>query len=349
MKVITHRATILRIPEALRTMRPSRSCFRIIIWLFLFLWLPPLGEAWPQSTARHLRIGYSAVDVSYMPVWFAREEGLYQRHGLDVELLYIPGGPTLIQALVAGELGAAASGGSSAVLAGAGGGPVKIVLSFNNVLPYEIFAARREKRLILQIKDLRGKKVGVARRGSESESVIRLLLNRFAINPDDVTFFQVGGGGERLAALERGSIDATAMALPLNLKARKLGFPMIATVMNENIDWVHSVLAMNRAFIDQNPGVAEDIVKTIIEATGAAVKNKTAAKRVIAKYLNIEEEDILEGAYRYFQDLYVRDFYPSTAGVQRVLDELSLVRPDVKGTKPDGVIDVAILKRLHKG
>ncbi len=330
-------------------MRQDRSLFKIIIGLFLLLGLRPLGEAWPQPAARHLRIGYSAVDVSYMPVWFARDEGLYQKHALDVELLYIPGGPTLIQALIAGELGAAASGGSSAVLAGAGGGPVKIVLSFNNVLPYEIFAAPREKGLIRQIKDLRGKKVGVARRGSESESVIRLLLKRFAINPDDGTFLQVGGGGERLAALERGAIDATAMALPLNLKARKLGFPMIATVMNENLDWVHSVLAMNQAFIDQNPGLAEDVIKTIIEATGEAVKHKTAAKRVIGKYLKIEEEDILEGAYRYFRDLYVQDFYPSAVGIQRVLDELSLVRPDVKGTKPEGVIDVSILKRLHKG
>ncbi len=329
-------------------MSQNRSHLKILFWLLLWLGLLPAGEARPQPAGRHLRVGYSAVDVSYLPVWFARDEGLFKKHGLDIELLYIPGGPTLIQALIAGELSAAASGGSSAVLAGAGGGPVRTVLSFNNVLPYEIFAARQEKGSIRQMKDLRGKKVGVARRGSESESVIRLLLKRFSVNPDEVTFIQVGGGGERLAALERGSIDATAMALPMNLKARKLGLPMIATVMNENLDWVHSVLAMNQTFVDQNPALAEEIVKTVVEANNEAVKDKPAAKKVIGKYLKIKEEDILEGAYRYFRDLYVRDFYPSTAGLQRVLDELSLMRPDVKGTKPDAVIDVSILKRLQK-
>ena len=82
---------------------------------------------------------------------------IFKKHGLEVELLYIPGGPTLIQALIAGELKSAASGGTSAVLAGAGRGPVKIVLSFNNVLPYEIFATPHKKGLIKEIKDLRGK------------------------------------------------------------------------------------------------------------------------------------------------------------------------------------------------
>lgn len=330
-------------------MRPDRGHVKVVFRLLLFLELLSPGHLWSQSPLRHLRIGYSATDVSYLPLWLAREGGTFKKHGLGVELVYIPGGPTLIQALMAGELSAAASGGTSAVLAGAGGGPVKIVLAFNNVLPYEIFAARQEKGSIKEIRDLRGKKVGVARRGSESESVVRLLLKRFMVNPDDVTFIQVGGGGERLAALEKGSIDATAMSLPLNLKARKLGFPMIATVMNENLDWVHSVLAMNRGFIDRNPAVAEDVIKTIVEATNSAVEDKPTAKKVIGRYLKIGEEDILEGAYRYFRDLYVRDFYPSAAGLQRVVDEISLFRPDLKGMKPDQVIDVSILQRLKKG
>lgn len=317
------------------------------VLVFFFCVLFP-GKSWPQSSLRHVRIGYAAADISFAPIWIAHDERIFRKYGLEVETLYVRGGPTLTQALIAGELKAAGVGGTPAVLASAAGTDVKIVLSFNNILPYEIFAASQKKELIRNIKDLKGKRVGVSRRGAESESVVRLLLKRAKVNPSDVTFLQIGGTGERLAALEKGSIDATAMSLPLNLKARKLGFPMIATVMGENIDWVHTALAMNQDFIDKSPQIAEAIVRAIIEATNYGTKNPEATKRIIGKYLNIGEDDVLQGAYQYFREFYVRDFRPSKEGIQSIVEEVSLNRPDIVGFKPEQAINLSVLERIRK-
>lgn len=327
-------------------MRQLRKALLLQLTPFFFFCVLFPGKSWPQSGLPRVRIGYAAADISFAPIWIAHEEKIFVKYGLEVEILYVRGGPTLTQALIAGELKGAGVGGTPAVLASAAGTDVRIVLSFNNILPYEIFAAPQKKELIRNIKDLKGKRVGVSRRGAESESVIRLLLKRAKVSPGDVTFLQIGGTGERLAALEKGSIDATAMSLPLNLKARKLGFPMIATVMGENIDWLHTALAMNQAFIDRSPQIAEAIVRAIMDATKYGAKNREAAKRVIGKYLNISEDDVLQGAYQYFVEFYVRDFWPSRKGVQSIVEEISLNRPDLVGFKPEQAINLSVLEGI---
>jgi len=253
-----------------------------------------------------------------------------------------------MQALIAGELQAVGVGGNPIVLASAAGAEVKVVLSFNNVLPYEIFAAPKERDSIRRIADLKGKRVGISRRGAESESIIRLLLKRAKINPEDVSYLQVGGSGERLAALEKGAIDATAMSLPLNLEARRLGFPLIATVVKDNMDWLHTALAMNQNYIDKEARTAESIIRAIMEATEFGIKNRELTKKVISKYLKLQDEAILQGAYQYFREFYARDFRPSQQGIRNILEEIAVSRPDTRGFDSQAIINLALIEIAEK-
>src|SRR5262249_1930435 len=62
----------------------------------------------------------------------AQETGIFKKHGLDVQLIYIPSSGTNIQALLGGSLDVSTPGISGAVLAAARGAPVLAIAAMTN-------------------------------------------------------------------------------------------------------------------------------------------------------------------------------------------------------------------------
>src|SRR5688572_23065646 len=48
--------------------------------------------------------GYAGVDVPQLPIWLAKETGIFKRNGLDAQLISFTGGPTAIAALISGDV-----------------------------------------------------------------------------------------------------------------------------------------------------------------------------------------------------------------------------------------------------
>src|SRR3989338_3358511 len=67
--------------------------------LVVFFSLAP--SAWAQSK---VRINWTAVTGAQSGVYVAKEEGLFKKNGLDVELIHIPSSSRGIQAILAGEI-----------------------------------------------------------------------------------------------------------------------------------------------------------------------------------------------------------------------------------------------------
>jgi ABC-type nitrate/sulfonate/bicarbonate transport system substrate-binding protein len=61
----------------------------VTIWVFLFAAIPTADA---QSSLEKLRITYSAIAGSQASFWIPHEAGIFRKHGLDVELLYVGGG-----------------------------------------------------------------------------------------------------------------------------------------------------------------------------------------------------------------------------------------------------------------
>ena len=68
--------------------------FQICLFLQLSTYGASAGEA-PQK----LRVAYAAITAAFSLPWIAKEGGIFQRHGLDVELVYIPAGSRAVQTL----------------------------------------------------------------------------------------------------------------------------------------------------------------------------------------------------------------------------------------------------------
>src|SRR5262245_66662483 len=61
---------------------------------------------WASAGAQPLqkiRIGYPSISSRQGQLWIAKDEGLFRKHGLDVELIFLRGGQVAIQALTGGD------------------------------------------------------------------------------------------------------------------------------------------------------------------------------------------------------------------------------------------------------
>ena len=112
-----------------------------------------------------LRVAYAAITAAFSIPWIAKEAGIFQRHGLDVELVYIAAGSRAIQTLVGGSIDLAAIGGPAGVDAKlAGADTVYIAIPVNRVLVFTVAEPN-----IQHVEELRGKSIGVTRVGTVTD------------------------------------------------------------------------------------------------------------------------------------------------------------------------------------
>ena len=137
-------------------------CKFILSIVFCFL----TSVALPRSAAalESIVIAYPTTSSQFTPLWFARDVGLYQKYGLDAELVFIQGGSVLLQAMLAGQAHAAQNGIAETMVAVLRGGDVKILGVTSNIFPYTLIAAKGAKGA----KDLIGGRIAVNRLGDVS-------------------------------------------------------------------------------------------------------------------------------------------------------------------------------------
>ena len=114
-------------------------------------------------------------------------------------------------AILGGDAQVAISGGEAIIRAYAhGAADLVFIGSAKNTLTHSILAKPDIKRP----EDLRGKKLGLSRLGSNSHYFIIQALRKSGVEPNEVHFIQTGGQVENLAALLSGNVDAATMSGP---------------------------------------------------------------------------------------------------------------------------------------
>jgi ABC-type nitrate/sulfonate/bicarbonate transport system substrate-binding protein len=64
--------------------------------------------------------GYSAIAGAQAVPWVAKEAGLFEKHGLDLTLIYLDGGSKATQAMMSGDVPIAQIGGNAPIVARSG-------------------------------------------------------------------------------------------------------------------------------------------------------------------------------------------------------------------------------------
>jgi hypothetical protein len=156
-------------------LRSSFYLLGVILALGAMLARPTLSAT---RDPEKVRVGYSVGGLIPFPVVVARENKMFERLGLDVELINIP--PTLaVTALVSGDLQYVVFAGTT-LNAAVRGLPVKLVMIYND-RPLFSLMSRPEIR---SVKELKGKVLGIASLTSGESFLSRRLLKEAGIDPE---------------------------------------------------------------------------------------------------------------------------------------------------------------------
>jgi ABC-type nitrate/sulfonate/bicarbonate transport system substrate-binding protein len=313
------------------------SCFG----LFFLLVVPARTEA--QSSIR-VRAAYSAMSAAMAPLWYAQDTKLSEKFGLQVELLYIQGQPVALPALVTKEIDVLLTSGGSTVPFMMNGLPLIIVANLNNIQPYRLIVAPEIKTA----RDLKGKKVAVSRIGATSHQLAVMSLEKLGLKANDVTYLQVGGQGERLAALKVRAVDGTLINPPANLTARKLGFHEIFDLKELGENFLFQVLVIRKADAEAKVEWLQRFLKMTMEAVRSMKADQQTTIRIIGKYLKETDHEALEESFKVHALSMVDYPLVSRAAVE---DAYTDALKALKGTTPrnsniDAMYDNTLLQSI---
>jgi ABC-type nitrate/sulfonate/bicarbonate transport system substrate-binding protein len=300
----------------------------------------------PGQAADKLIGFHSARTMSQAMPWIAQEAGLFRKYDLDFQLVYISSASIVTAALLGGDAQVAVSGGEAIVRTRAQGeNDLVFIASAKNTLTHSILGKPEIKRP----EDLKGKKLGLTRLGSNSHYFIIQVLRKYGMEPSDVNFIQTGGQVENLAALLSGNVDAATMTGPSGgTRAAAQGFRYVVYGPDLQIPFVAASLITRRSTINARGPVIEKFVRATAEAMKIMFVDKEFTYKVLGKQLRINDRKLLDAAY----DEEIKVLEPrlefKTEAFQAIIDETAKVDPRAKKIRPQELVDRRYLDGLQK-
>jgi NitT/TauT family transport system substrate-binding protein len=320
-----------------RLLLNSPSAFIFFVLIFL---------SQPGVAADKLLGIHSARTMSQSMPWIAEETGLFKKYNLNFQLVYISSAAMVTAAMLSGDGEVAITGGEAITRAFAQGvTDLLFIASAKNTLTHSILGKPEIKRP----EDLKGKKLGLTRLGSNSHYFVIQALRKHGMEPTDVNFIQTGGQVENLAALLSGAVDAATMTGPAGgSRAVAEGFRYVVYGPDLQIPFAAATLVARRSAISARGPVIERFVRAIAEAVKIMFTDKETTYKVLAKQLRISDRKILDAAY----DEEIKVMEPrlefKTEAFQAILDETARVDARAKKIKPQDLIDRRYLDGLAK-
>lgn len=309
----------------------------------LFLTVAQTGYS-QQKPLKKVRVGVPSIGVSNIIIFIAKEGKLYEKHGLDAEIITVNGSGIGSKALISGGLDIIPIATPTVIAADLAGADLAILA---HTLP-GVIHAMMVKPEIKRPEDLKGKKIGVSSLGSLTDFLVRTIAKKKGLNPDrDLTLLVMGGDSERLMALRTGAVDASAMSHPGYGRARRLGFSMLWDSAKE-IDYPWMEITTRRETIKKDRELVTNYMKAHLEGIALFKKDPEFSKRVIKKTLRMDEDDLVAEAYDIYSKAFIPAPYPNLPGMKVSFEYVAMTRQDVWKHKPEEFADSSFVTELDK-
>ncbi len=301
------------------------------------------GEPAPPAPVK-LRSAYVAISSSQLPAWLALDEGIYRKYGLEVELTYIAGAAKIAEALLAGELDIAVSSSSSAIGPGLEGADTVMLASWTSKMSFSALVTNT----VQSTADLRGKRVGVTRRGSNSEIWAAAVFRDFGLEPErDYAVVAVGGQSEQFAALQNGAIDVAVLTPPVNLLARQAGFRELLSYKDYSLDFANVGPISTRRYLREQPDVVDRYLRASAEAVAMMLTQPEPTRAALERYTKVDDREMLDESLALEYSRTARDMLPTSAGLRLAMEELAASNPKAAAANPDDYMALEAMKRLN--
>jgi NitT/TauT family transport system substrate-binding protein len=313
-------------------------------WLLLALIGLSLHAIESEAQLSKTTTSYVSDSAGVLPLWLAKEAGIFVRNGLDVQAVRVHASVG-VMALMSGELQFVLISGPVAVESALRGSNMVYVAGGMSTLDF-VLVTRPE---IKSAEQLKGGIVGLSAIRGANPTATRFALQKLGLAPKDVSLQVIGGTSERIASLRLGKIHGTLFSPPQSITAQREGFNALADVAELGLPFVHIGVATTRAVIRDKPDIVRRYVKSHVEAIALMKTDRDLSIKVLAKYLGqIKERAVLAQSYDAAapDNRISRKQFPSVAGLQMALDLLADDNPKAKVAKPEDFIDNRFIKEL---
>ena len=311
----------------------------------LLLALSPFALA-QSAKPQQLRLAVSTATPHNTPLWVAKDKKIFDKYGLDVQLIFVMGGALVTQMLAAGEIQIAANAPAALLGLVAGGEKIAMFIGISNTSPFTLISQPNIKAAA----DLKGKRLGTARFGGSSHVSALIALDYLKLDPkrDNIVLLQTGLDPERMAALEQKGLDAAMLQRLATKTMLAKGYTQLLNLNQAKIPYQNTVLASRRDYMASNAKSFESFTRAVVEGYAYVFnkENKQAVKEVIAKNLRLPNADAAEDFYLEAQEELDRKPYPTLDGTRTVIKFVAEQNRKVAAIKAEDIIDLSWLKRL---
>ncbi|HSK30325.1 MAG TPA: ABC transporter substrate-binding protein, partial [Candidatus Limnocylindria bacterium] len=187
--------------------------------------MKPLAASAAEKPLQKINVAYSSISGNMAPLWVTQEKGFFRKYGLEVQSILIESGTTTAQALVSGDISFASVAGPAIIQSSLRGADLVMISGLINTLTFQLYTDKS----ITRPDQFKGKSVGVTRYGAATDFAIRYALDKYGLDVNkDVAILQMGNVPAMLAAMEAGKIQGGMLSAPTSIRAKKMGFPMLA-------------------------------------------------------------------------------------------------------------------------
>jgi ABC-type nitrate/sulfonate/bicarbonate transport system substrate-binding protein len=292
--------------------------------------------------ADKIRIAYSA-GTSSLLFLLAHKKGFLKAEGVDAEVIRMTGNVP-VAALVSGEIDYHTVLGTS-VRAAIQGLPLRVIAAYGEGSGW-VLASRPSIR---SVPELKGKVIAVGNPGSGPDTNGRIMVKHFGLEPDrDVKFVAAAEGlpEGRLLRVQQGFIDATAVPIPADLSAKKLGLNVIAHSYEIYKPTASGLITTTRKIQEKRDEVKRMIIAGI-KASRYIRANRKATVQSLMELLKTDRE-VAAAIYEYLSKTLNDDGSPTESGFRLLIED---IKESVKMSREvsfNEVSDLSILREAQK-
>ena len=302
------------------------------------------GQA-QNKPLKKIHVGVPSIGVANIIIFVTKEAKLYEKYGLDAEVITVAGSGIGSKALISGNLDIIPIATPTVIAADLAGADMVILA---HTMP-AVVHAMMVRPDIKRPEDLKGKKIGVSSLGSLTDFLVRTIAKKKGLNPDrDLTLVNTGGSEtERVMALKAGAVEATAVSHPGYGLARKMGFSMLWDSAKE-LDYPWMEITTRRAAIKSDRELITQYMKAHLEGIALFKTNRDFGVKVIKKVMKMTDDELVNESYDIFSKMFIPAPYPNHPGMKISFEYVAMTRNDVWNHKPEEFTDPSFVTELDK-
>jgi NitT/TauT family transport system substrate-binding protein len=276
--------------------------------------------------------------------WVAKDLKIFDKHGLDIEVIMITGAARSVAALLGNSTHFSTGSATGPLAAAVRGSDVKIIAASYNKFPYA-FVVRPDIR---SPNDLRGKRVNILNYGGSNDLALQLALKEWGMKLSDIQVVIGGDAPTRMGALMAGRMDATILSPPHLTLAVKAGYRVLADMGDMSTNFTQSSLYVKGSALKEHRDRVKRFLRAYAEAIHVIKTDREQTMKIFAKRMRVEDPETVKSTYEYFAPRFSSPPRVNLEGVRDTLRFYAEQNPDFKNRKPEEFIDHSLLDELEK-